>query len=165
MKILLTGKPGCGKSTLVAQLIGEVKNRPVAGLLTPEIREAGRRTGFAIVDLASGERAVMASVHFRSGPRVSKYRVSVDHIDRILDRFLESYESARVVFIDEIGKMEDFSKKFQDTLQKVLESDKTVVATVGLPLLGRYRARAKVIHLENNPDEVFDEIRQALTQV
>lgn len=164
MKIIITGKPGCGKSTLIEGLIGEFRHRRVAGLATPEIREHGRRTGFEIRDLASGAREVMASERFREGPRVSKYCVSVPNIDKILDRFMESLPKAELVFIDEIGKMEFYSNRFKEVLDEVFASGKTVVATVGLPFVKQFRDRAEVYRLEGRADTILEEIKNKVEQ-
>ena len=47
MKLLVTGPPGVGKTTLVTHLCQELEN--CAGFYTEEIREAGKRSGFDIV--------------------------------------------------------------------------------------------------------------------
>jgi nucleoside-triphosphatase len=57
-KILITGPPRCGKSTLISRLIkyySVEKNYKVYGFLTPEVREKGNRIGFDIMDIASGK--------------------------------------------------------------------------------------------------------------
>ncbi|MFW9988471.1 MAG: nucleoside-triphosphatase, partial [Candidatus Odinarchaeota archaeon] len=48
-KILITGPPRCGKSTLISKLINyytNEKNFMIFGFLTPEVRERGNRIGF-----------------------------------------------------------------------------------------------------------------------
>ncbi|MBC7104477.1 MAG: ATP-binding protein, partial [Firmicutes bacterium] len=44
--ILLTGPPGCGKTTVLRRLVGLLPAGTVAGFLTEEIREGRARTGF-----------------------------------------------------------------------------------------------------------------------
>ncbi len=73
MNILLTGDPGSGKSTLVQELIREMRGFRLAGIITPEIREGRKRSGFKIIDLVSGEEETLASVRFQEGPRVGRY--------------------------------------------------------------------------------------------
>ncbi|MGE5831636.1 MAG: nucleoside-triphosphatase, partial [Methanomicrobiales archaeon] len=47
--ILVTGAPGCGKTTLVRRVAENLEAIPVAGFYTEEIREKGERVGFALV--------------------------------------------------------------------------------------------------------------------
>lgn len=163
MKIVLTGRPGSGKSTLIRKLVEEFKGRKIAGILTPQILERNQRVGFEIVDLGSGKKEVMASVRYKGSPRVSKYGVSVERIDAIVDRFLEHLPEAELVFIDEIGRMESFSRKFMDAVETVFDSEKSVVAVVGPTFLEKFKNRARVFMLDGNSDEVFLEIRKLLS--
>ena len=58
-KILITGPPRCGKSTLVSKLIEyfiNEKNYIVYGFLTPEVREDQERLGFDIVYIYTKKR-------------------------------------------------------------------------------------------------------------
>ncbi len=47
--ILLTGLPGCGKTTVVRHVVELLKARRLAGFYTEELREHGQRVGFAAV--------------------------------------------------------------------------------------------------------------------
>jgi len=47
LKILLTGPPGCGKTTAVMTIAGVLRGKlRMAGFYAAEIRKAGRHTGF-----------------------------------------------------------------------------------------------------------------------
>ncbi|MFQ5914064.1 MAG: NTPase [Nitrospinota bacterium] len=161
MNILLTGMPGCGKSTLVQALIQALKAKKIAGIITPEIRDKTRR-GFKIIDLASGREEILASVDIRSGPRVGKYGVNVAGVDHIVDLFRQSSEIADYIFLDEIGKMELFSRKFKETSDEVLNSNKLVVAVVHRNLASRYKNRGELIWVER---EKIDEITKHVLNV
>ena len=156
MNILLTGKPGCGKSTLVEALIDSLKGKRIAGIITPEIRDRERK-GFKIIDLASGKEDILASVNIKTMPRVGKYGVNIKGIDSIVDLFLENFETADYVFLDEIGKMELYSKKFKNISDEILESDKNVIAVAHRNLVNRYKGKGELIWVER---EKIDRIKK-----
>jgi Cdc6-like AAA superfamily ATPase len=51
--LLLTGPPGCGKTTVIRRVVEQMKDRRLAGFYTQEIRQDGQRVGFAAVGLQS----------------------------------------------------------------------------------------------------------------
>ena len=71
--LLLSGRPGVGKTTLIKRLARAVEPRG-CGFYTDELRENGSRVGFAIVTL-SGYRDVLAHVDYPEPQRVGKYGV------------------------------------------------------------------------------------------
>ena len=159
MNIFITGNPRCGKSTLIQKILGEISDKKVSGFITPEIRVNGIRQGFKIIDLASRKEEILASVNIKRGPGVSKYRVNVEGIDTIMDKFLESFRDSEHVIIDEIGMMEFYSKKFRETVGMVLESDKIVVATLSKTFVNRYKDRGQVYTLKReNFDEIYHQV-------
>ena len=54
--LLLTGPPGCGKTTVIRRLVERLANRRVAGFYTHEIRKKGQRVGFEVRGLNGGAR-------------------------------------------------------------------------------------------------------------
>ena len=125
MKILLTGPPGVGKTSLVKYLSEQLDN--CAGFYTEEIRDArNKRTGFDIVSLASGQRASLARVNTPvKGPRVGQYTVTLTEFESLALNSLSAacVKNSRVLLIDEIGKMEAFSSKFQSLAREIFLSD------------------------------------------
>jgi len=163
MNIFITGNPRCGKSTLIQKVLNDISDKKISGIITPEIRVNGERQGFKIIDLASGKEEVLASVNIKRGPGVSRYRVNVEGIDTIMDKFLESYENSECVIIDEIGMMEFYSRKFRETIRKVIGSDKTVLATLSKRFEKEYRDQGQIYFLTR---ENFDEIHnKVLSQI
>lgn len=147
MNIFITGNPGSGKSTLVQRLLPDLAGKKVSGIITPEIRTDAGRQGFRIIDLASGATEILASTNVRRGPGVSRYRVNIEGIERILDKFLESFAGSDVVVIDEIGMMEFFSKRFRETIDTVIASGRTVLATVSKKFIREFEGRGFFFHL------------------
>ena len=128
--ILLTGPPGCGKSTIIEKIVQRI-NLPCTGFFTREMREKGRRVGFSIATL-DGRRGIMAHIDIRSRHRVGKYGVDLQSIDTIAVPSMLAENDDVVVVVDEIGKMECFSAMFRETLLRVLDSPNTVVGSIAL---------------------------------
>ena len=131
MRILLEGRPGIGKSTVarrLAELLGD-RGATIAGFVTDELREGGRRVGFA-VETFEGERAVLAHVKLAGPPRVSRYGVDVETFERVALPTLR--READVFVVDEIGKMELASAAFRKAAAELFEGRAVVVATVQL---------------------------------
>jgi nucleoside-triphosphatase len=143
---LLTGRPGCGKTTLIRRLV-EGLGVPAGGFYTEEIRRGSRREGFALTTL-DGQTATLASVHDRSRQRVSKYGVNVEAVDEVGAPAIEQATArAALVVIDEIGKMELFSNRFRQAVLSALESGKPIVASIMLaphPWADAIKARPEV---------------------
>ncbi len=106
--------------------------------------------GFAIETL-SGKRGILAHVDFETGLRVSKYQVSVQDIDSIIiPELKKTRESNNLIIIDEIAKMELFSKFFAPEVRKCLDTGR-VVGTIQMrrsPFLDEVRQRRDVRILE-----------------
>jgi nucleoside-triphosphatase len=157
--ILLTGKPGIGKTTAIRHIADELKTDLAAGFWSTEIRENKRRVGFAIETL-SGKTGVLAHVNIDHGPRVSKYRVNVDAINSIVVLELkDARETGKTIIIDEIATMELFSRQFLDEVNRCLDT-KRVVGTIqyrGGHLVNGIKSRNDVEILELtllNRDEI-----------
>ena len=129
--ILLTGPPGCGKTTVTSRAVKILSDAglTVGGLICPEIRVRGSRVGFGIADLLGGT-GILAHISDvpRDMPRVSRYRVNLPDLDRIARIALE--RKADVLVIDEIGPMELKSEVFKDSVLKALGSETPVIAAV-----------------------------------
>jgi nucleoside-triphosphatase len=129
--ILIEGAPGVGKTTLIKTLIEQLKHLQPAGFYTAEIREKGERKGFELVSL-DGRKEILSHVDIKSPIRVGKYRVDTKTFEGFLESIGFFLPATGLVIIDEIGKMECLSDKFQKILKKILDSEKPVIATVSL---------------------------------
>ncbi|MEM1689967.1 MAG: nucleoside-triphosphatase, partial [Thermofilaceae archaeon] len=81
VNVLVTGRPGIGKTTLVMRVVEEIRNHgfKVGGFISREERAGGSRIGFILIDLATGEQAYLARVG-TGAPRIGKYVVLVDNL-------------------------------------------------------------------------------------
>jgi nucleoside-triphosphatase len=130
---LLTGFPGCGKTTLVCRIIEHLRDLRLSGFYTQELRGGdGRRIGFQAIGL-NGHSTTLASVRFKSRMRVGKYGVELPGFERLLDEELNRATGDVDLFvIDEIGKMECFSTRFVELVGRLLDSETPVLGTVAL---------------------------------
>jgi nucleoside-triphosphatase len=128
-KILLTGAPGVGKTTVI-RAVAETLGARAAGFYTEETRVAGRRTGFDIVTL-DGRRAELSRANFKSSYRVGKYGVDVGALDSVaVPAVVEAVTRRKIILIDEIGKMELFSGSFRESVRKAFDASNPVVAVI-----------------------------------
>lgn len=177
-KVLITGRPGVGKTTLVKRFVEGLTE--AAGFYTEEIRERGMRKGFNLVSLSISPRPVgrgavalsqwavapLSHVDFKGPQRVGKYGVDVEGFEGFLDEL--SLRDAGLVVIDEIGKMECLSEKFRILIKEILISDKTVIATIakkGTPFIEELKKLPgiRLIEItEDNREALLKEIRELL---
>lgn len=129
--LLLTGRPGVGKTTIVRQIADALGTR-AAGFYTEEILGPGGRKGFRVVTL-DGRQATLAHVDIRSNSRVGRYGVDVAAFERAgVAALRAAIEQAEIVVFDEIGKMELFSSQFKAAALKAIDCGKPVIATAML---------------------------------
>lgn len=148
--LLVTGRPGVGKTTLIRAIVEKLGPSKAEGFWSKEIREGGRRVGFSIETL-SGKTGVLAHCELGSGPRLGRYFVNIKDIDEIaVPALVSARESNKLIIIDEIAKMELFSREFALEVQRCLNS-RRVIATIQQrrgKFLDEVRARQDVKLLE-----------------
>ena len=130
-KTLITGKPGVGKTTLVQKIIERMRSVKMAGFCTAEIRYMGSRLGFELQSL-NGERRTLVHVEIDSRNRVGRYGVDTNGFEEFLEALDLLNPDVELIVIDEIGKMELFSKRFRSIACDALNSDKQVLASISL---------------------------------
>jgi nucleoside-triphosphatase len=169
LKILLTGLPGCGKTTAVRQIVDRLKINAIAGFYTQEIRENDERKGFrwATFDGAAG---ILAHVNIKTPFSVGRYRVDVAAFEKEVVPVLDpSREGTSLFIIDEIGKMECMSGKFVNAMRLLFASEKSVLATVALKGTGlisdvKTYPGIRIFELTHrNRDRIIAEISQILS--
>lgn len=129
--LLLTGVPGIGKTTLVKKVARALSELRIQGFFTEEIRSQGRRQGFHL-ETFDRQRIILAHTDIQSSYRVGRYGVDVVALDSIVSGVLCPDGDVDLYLIDEIGKMECFSRKFQIAIRQLLDSGKPIIATIAL---------------------------------
>jgi len=162
VRVAVTGRPGVGKTTLCLKVFDALRDElDVKGFVTKEVRVSGRRVGFKLVDLVSGESLWLARVDAKSPVRVGRYGVLLESIDEFAER-IESYRDADLIIIDEIGPMELKSRRFVEAVEGIVDRD-GLLFTIHLksqhPLLRRIRSEFEVLTLtEENRDRMVEEV-------
>ena len=157
--ILLTGRPGIGKTTAIHKIVSLLGGE-AGGFYTREVLIGGRRAGFELATL-TGERDWLASkepgVAFAHQTPFKSYKINLDAINLLgVPALLRAMEEGKVVIVDEIGPMEMLSPLFRQTIIKMLDSEAVVVGSVYQrpnPFADRVKAHPRVtvkeITLEN----------------
>ncbi|MFN3814096.1 MAG: NTPase [Aquificaceae bacterium] len=174
MKVLLTGAPGIGKTTLVKKVAQKLKGK-VVGFWTEEVRDRAtrKRTGFRIKD-TEGNSEVFSSKFFTSKYLVGSYGVNLERFEKVALPIVEKAmrDKERIILIDEVGKMELFSEKFALLVEKVISDPKyNALVTIPIrdihPLVAQIRRHPSAVLLEitkENRDSLLDEIIGLLTE-
>jgi nucleoside-triphosphatase len=150
LNLLITGRPGIGKTTVVERLVALLPPGAATGFFTREVREGGVRRGFAIRTL-DGRSATLARAGGGNGPVVGRYRVRLDAIDRVAVPALAPTPGVRIVVVDEIGRMECLSDAFCAGVRAALDGPAAVVGTIargGGGFIAEVRARSDVTIVE-----------------
>ncbi len=122
--ILITGRPGVGKTTLIRKWAEEASDL-AGGFYTREIRRDGGRIGFEIITF-DGDTVLLAKKSpkpcFEREVRFKHYRVNVGGIeDTAVASLIRARKEGRIIFADEIGPMECFSEVFRGTIRLLLD--------------------------------------------
>jgi len=131
--MLVTGKPGIGKTSILRRTVKELKNRnyEVGGMICREVREGGVRVGFEIMDLSTETRGWLAHVNQPTGPKIGKYHVNSTDLEVIgVGAILDALQNADILAVDELGPMEFSSAAFSKALVKAVESSKPMIGTI-----------------------------------
>jgi len=130
--VLVTGKPGIGKTTAVHEVVRRLRDEGVAvsGVYSPEIHDDGKRPGFRIEPVEEGgeDGEVMAHIDYGT-PKVGKYGVNPSAVDTVARHSLCADEADTVV-VDEIAPMQTHSEVFVKRIREVLKDATPVVGVV-----------------------------------
>lgn len=161
MKLLLTGAPRSGKSSLIRQLAES--SRGAAGIITVERRGPDqKRIGFDIqaVQCRPGRplqvlaQKVLARLAHPSALKVGRYGVEQDALDLAVHALDGAMHEDALVLIDEIGPLQIISPAFREAVDRCLDSRCAMLGAISTqedPYLAQIRRRGGVRLLEVTP--------------
>ncbi|XP_076064217.1 cancer-related nucleoside-triphosphatase homolog isoform X2 [Oratosquilla oratoria] len=168
---------GVGKTTMVQKVISvlQKKNIHCEGFYTEEVRKDGKRIGFDVVTV-TGERGILSRIKPDNGShgcRVGQYVVDVPAFESLALPVVRTAKvidisKGQVLVLDEIGKMEMFSKEFVASVKQLINSPGyTILTTIPvskgkpIPLVEHIRSHADVMVVqlsrENRNDPAIHE--------
>lgn len=161
MKLLLTGAPRGGKTTLLKDLL---RLLPAAhGFITEEIKTGEEPVGFRVV-ASSGQLLQLAGIDSKSPVRVSRYGVNVTEFDAFMESFPAPSDGV-VFYLDEIGQMQLYSHLFRAYVRERLDAPHDYLGTISAvyddPFIHAIRSRGDILLIEVTPEN-REELRKAL---
>lgn len=170
--------PGCGKTTIIKKIIEDLRKKEITkvkGFYTTECRDNnGERSGFDIFTLdglTSALARINSSTNKTSVYKVGKYNVYIDEFEKMCMKYVESNDGSLLI-IDEIGKMELLSKRFEGAIKNILKIDENLKVLATVPFkstsslidqLKNRKENVKIFHItKSNRDNIYSEIYEAL---
>jgi nucleoside-triphosphatase len=152
-RILLTGRPGCGKTTLIKRVVNNL-TLAAGGFYTEEVRQCGHRAGFKLITL-DGKKAVFADINFKTSQRLGKYGLDLSKLETVgVTAIREAVRARKLVIIDEIGPMEIRSAIFRSAVNEAFDSGSAILATIfarSLPFTDTIKKRPDISLVEVHP--------------
>ncbi len=169
--VVLTGRPGIGKTTIFIRVLEELKSQGVSveGFVCPEVRRSGRRVGFLIRSLDGRMERWLARIDGCDGPRVGRYYTCMEALD-VANYVLRRYRRASLLAIDEIGPMELRLPGLRKIILEFLRSGKPGLYVVHERLRDEeiqavLRDKSCVFHVtESNRDELPARVLEAVSR-
>jgi len=167
-RVAITGRPEVGKTTLIERVLEQLPRGCAGGMYSKEIRVIGRRVGFALFDVATGQEGRLAHIHQRVGPKVGRYMVDVESLEKVgIAAIYDAIQTKDLVVIDEVAPMEFHSPAFVPAVEAALASDKALListhANSDHPIAHRVRQELQLFRVRlNSRDRLVGDVVDAL---
>jgi nucleoside-triphosphatase len=172
VRIVVSGLPGSGKSTIVQKVRALLPGAEQAGFLTRAVVEGGKRAGFSLESFA-GEREIFAHVDFTGTRRFGRFGVHPEAFDRLGKEIVSRASLSRFAVIDELGVMETGTTDFVRSVAALFAVPRHALAVVqerALPFWmehigGRNIDRFYILDRENRdalPNRIFKDLNSIL---
>lgn len=110
MKVLLYGRRGAGKSTIIKRLLGELKLKPSGFFTVRGPADAEGRRGFYITGSANGNFDIENRIAYSFSD--GRWESFSEVFDNIGVKLLTFGEKPEIIIMDELGFMEAQAGKF-----------------------------------------------------
>lgn len=138
---LLLGDRHQGKTTTCRQLVERLRARglSVAGIIAPAVFESGRCVGYAVVDLATGRSARLATLHGPGVNQVGCYHFLAEGLALGRTALQQAAErphhqcgtgESSVVIVDEVGPLELAGGGWSEQLDRLAPRKELTLLTV-----------------------------------
>lgn len=186
--VLITGPPGIGKTTVCKKVVSLIERNGLScdGFFTEETRSSdNKRIGFDVVrvkhpefrlPIARATQILEPKPQIKTKYRVGKYAVFVENFEQVALPVFQT--DSDVLLVDEIGKMELFSKSFTEKVNDLVFGEegkrKTICMLATIPevapahLLRKLRSnpQCKIFEVRyENRDGIPDEISKLIIDI
>ena len=124
--ILISGAVNSGKTSLMLDIMQEeaLSGSRVTGILALSVIENGQKTGFEVLDVATGEKRMLATLHPETIAgetliSIGRYHFLEKNFKFALD-ILSSVDKSGAVFVDEVGPLELSGGGYADAIRKIV---------------------------------------------
>ncbi|MDB5181059.1 MAG: hypothetical protein JWO54_822 [Candidatus Saccharibacteria bacterium] len=161
MNIILTGKPGIGKSTVIGTYIKSFGSTSLWMLTTEVLGESGQRVGFKSTTSTGHKRLVSHKSDIHSDVMIGSNNVDTVALNEILSIIKDEVDNTNpdMIILDEIGPIQLSDTTFIDVFDKIFESNINLLASVHIndERLSKYRQSPSAINIsvsETNRNEL-----------
>lgn len=164
MIVLLTGRPGIGKSTVVEKFTSQYDGSATWVVTSAIPRPEGGRAGFAAANSAGMAKIISHKTDIDSDVVIGENRVDIAAVDAMFAHALDSAlrHEGELAVIDEIGPIQLLSPSFTFALERAFGSSIDLIATI-------HRKDDRLAEYRNSPLatllEVTEENRDMLPAV
>lgn len=150
MKILLTGKPGIGKSTIIKNFLQLYSGKKNGIVITRMLDGNGENQGFKAENLKGETKTIAHRKNVHSDIVIGNgHMVDISAIDTfVVPELLLSDSSDVLTIIDEIGRMQSYSVKFIEAVRKLIKSNNPLLGTIVFddePFAREFKSNPQVI--------------------
>jgi nucleoside-triphosphatase len=139
---IISGETRSGKTTYLKKLLNELKSEnpdlKIGGIIAHGIDEDGKRLGFEIEDISTGERMLLSNNIIETGnTRVGRFYFKQKGMEFGRNVLVNAIEKSDLLIIDEIGHFELKGKGWFDMIEMaMIQEDLDMIWVVRKSLLG-----------------------------